>query len=195
MYLLASAGGFAARVTGNDPKKIAPVKMTAHRSSQRVPSAPILILLLGWRATPIARAVSQAHVRNSYTARRNRSQRMAGDQFPNRLAGPRPFDSLALTEGEQLLYIHKCVHLGRWEGCQESHKAWRLFRGSGHHFWRSRRARVGRPGTFPPREPFQKIGHFQPGQDSHFGLFLSEDERWPRNTTYHHRAPREPERA
>src|SRR5882672_8438190 len=76
VYLLVSAGSPAARAARVTTKKIAPCKMTAHRSGQRLPSGPILIRSLGWSATPVARAVALARVRISYTARGRRSQRI-----------------------------------------------------------------------------------------------------------------------
>src|SRR5579863_5356611 len=48
VYLLASAGGFAARGGFSEAKKIAPSQTTAHRSVKRLASGPILIPVLGW---------------------------------------------------------------------------------------------------------------------------------------------------
>src|SRR5579864_522396 len=48
VYLLASAGGFAARAGFIAAKKIAPSQTTAHRSVSRLASGPILIPVLGW---------------------------------------------------------------------------------------------------------------------------------------------------
>src|SRR6266853_1560545 len=81
VYLLASVGGRAARAVAKVAKKIAPHKMTAHRSGQRLPSGPILIRSLGWSVTPVARTVKRTRVRNSYTARENLSQRKCGCLF------------------------------------------------------------------------------------------------------------------
>src|SRR5882762_650767 len=87
VYLLASAGGFpgegsAARAPGATLKNIAMAQTTAHRSVPGFLSGPILIPSLGWSAPSIAQAFVTARVRNSYTARENRSQRMVADKFP-----------------------------------------------------------------------------------------------------------------
>src|ERR1700733_11149219 len=71
VYLLASAGGSAQRATGDHTKKIAPIKMVAHRSGQPLLSGSILIHLSEWRITPFAKAVKLARVRISYNAREN----------------------------------------------------------------------------------------------------------------------------
>jgi hypothetical protein len=63
VYLLASAGGLAARGGFSEAKQIAPSQTTAHRSVNRLASAPILIPVLGWSPAFFAQAVEPARVR------------------------------------------------------------------------------------------------------------------------------------
>jgi hypothetical protein len=48
VYLLVSAGGFAALGRLGEATKIAPSQTTAHRSIKRLASGPIFIPVLGW---------------------------------------------------------------------------------------------------------------------------------------------------
>src|SRR5260370_41127093 len=82
VYLLASAGGFAAHTGLSEAKKIAPRPITAQRSVNRLASGPILIPVLGWSPALFAQAVEPARVRNFYTARKNRSQPIERSRFP-----------------------------------------------------------------------------------------------------------------
>jgi hypothetical protein len=63
VYLLASAGGAAERPAWRPAhagvNEITLSQTTAHRSVQRLASGQILIRLLGWRATPLARALER----------------------------------------------------------------------------------------------------------------------------------------
>jgi hypothetical protein len=63
VYLLASAGGFAARAELRVAKKIAPSQTMARRSVKRLASGPILIPLLEWIPASIALAMRPASVR------------------------------------------------------------------------------------------------------------------------------------
>jgi len=82
VYLLASAGGFAARAGLKQARTNAPSQTAVHRTVQRLDSGPIVILALGWNP-PYSREPWSQPRQNFYTARKNRSQSIENNQFPD----------------------------------------------------------------------------------------------------------------